>query len=169
MIAGVADTHAAIWFLSGDDRLSAPAKDFFDQGAQARRKIVLSPISLAEVVHLVEKKRLPASAFDDLKGALSNPNHVLEEAPFTAEWWKRCEKSLATTYRTCLIAWCRRRPSSWAFLSSVATDAFDRDTLQTLLSKGGSIRGISDIRVELIFRDITGKFSQWIRQTQWFR
>jgi PIN domain nuclease of toxin-antitoxin system len=41
--------------------------------------------SLAENVYLVEKNRLPASAFDDLKTALKNPNHVLEEAPFTAE------------------------------------------------------------------------------------
>ncbi len=85
MIAGVADTHAAIWFLSGDPRLSAIAKEFFDQAAIARKKIVLSPISLAEVVYLVEKKRLPASAFDDIKTALKNPNHVLEEGPFTAE------------------------------------------------------------------------------------
>jgi PIN domain nuclease of toxin-antitoxin system len=85
MIAGVADSHAAIWFLFGDPRLSAPAKDFFDKAAIARRKIVLSPISLAEAVYLIEKNRLPASAFDDLRAALSNPNHVLEEAPFTAE------------------------------------------------------------------------------------
>jgi len=28
MIAGVADTHAALWFLFGDPRLSAIAKDF---------------------------------------------------------------------------------------------------------------------------------------------
>jgi PIN domain nuclease of toxin-antitoxin system len=85
MIAGVADTHAAIWFLSGDPRLSVTAKEFIDKAAQARKKIVISAISLAEVVYLVEKKRLPSSAFDDLKGALSNPNHVLEEAPFTIE------------------------------------------------------------------------------------
>ena len=71
--------------LSGDPRLSVAAKEFFDKAATARKKIVLSPISLAEVVYLVEKNRLPASAFDDLKTALKNPNHVLEEAPFTAD------------------------------------------------------------------------------------
>jgi PIN domain nuclease of toxin-antitoxin system len=42
MIAGVADTHAAIWFLAGDARLSATAKNFFDDAAVARKKIVLS-------------------------------------------------------------------------------------------------------------------------------
>jgi PIN domain nuclease of toxin-antitoxin system len=85
MIAGVADTHAAVWFFSGDSRLSAAAKEFFFKAAAARRKIALSSISLAEVVYLIEKNRLPASAYDDLKQALANPNHVLEEAPFNAE------------------------------------------------------------------------------------
>jgi PIN domain nuclease of toxin-antitoxin system len=84
-IAAVSDTHAAIWFLSGDPRLSAVAKEFFNKAAFARRKIVLSPIGLVEVVYLIEKNRLPASAFYDLRTALSNPNHLLEEAPFTAE------------------------------------------------------------------------------------
>jgi PIN domain nuclease of toxin-antitoxin system len=83
MIAGVADTHAAIWFLYGDRRLSQSAKDFFNRAAGARLKIALSPISLAEVVYLVEKNRLPDSAFADLQAALNNPNHVLHEAPLT--------------------------------------------------------------------------------------
>jgi PIN domain nuclease of toxin-antitoxin system len=85
MIAGVADTHAALWFLFGDLRLSPTAKDFFDKAAVSRQKIVLTPISLAEVVYLIEKNRLTASAFDDLRAALNNPNHVLEEASFTAD------------------------------------------------------------------------------------
>jgi len=85
MIAGVADTHAALWFLFGDPRLSATAKNFFDAAAAAHRKIALAPISLAEVVYLVEKGRLPTTAFEDLRTALANPNHVLDEAPFTAD------------------------------------------------------------------------------------
>jgi PIN domain nuclease of toxin-antitoxin system len=84
MIAGVADTHAALWFLFGDPRLSPAAKDFFDKASAARRTIVITPISLAEVVYLIEKNRLPAWAFDDLRIALNNPNHIFEEASFTA-------------------------------------------------------------------------------------
>jgi PIN domain nuclease of toxin-antitoxin system len=83
MIAGVADTHAAIWFLYGDRRLSQVAKDFFDKATGARQRIALLPISLAEVVYLVEKNRLPDSAFEDLQAALDNPYHVLQEAPLT--------------------------------------------------------------------------------------
>ncbi len=85
MIAGVADTHTAIWFLFGDPRLSTVAKAFIDEAAAERRKIVLSPISLAEVIYLTEKNRIPASAFGELAAALSNANHVFAEAPFTVQ------------------------------------------------------------------------------------
>jgi PIN domain nuclease of toxin-antitoxin system len=85
MIAGVADTHAALWYLFGDPRLSALAKSTFDAAASSRQKIALSVISLAEVVYLVEKGRLPASAYIDLQAALRDPDHVLQEAPVTAE------------------------------------------------------------------------------------
>jgi PIN domain nuclease of toxin-antitoxin system len=84
MVAAVADTHAALWHLFDDDRLSVVARAFLDEAAAARHKILVSPISLAEVVYLVEKNRLPAAAYEDLKKALNNPNHVLQEAPLTA-------------------------------------------------------------------------------------
>ena len=92
MIAGVADTHTAIWHLFDDPMLSPAARKFtlprvaaLDDAAEARQKIALSPISLAEVVYLIEKRRLPMAAYTDLRKALGNPNHVLEEAPFTME------------------------------------------------------------------------------------
>ena len=79
----MADTHTALWFLFGDPRLSATAKRFFERAADERLKIALAPISLAETVYLVEKRRLPASAFEDLRAALADPDNILEEAPFT--------------------------------------------------------------------------------------
>lgn len=85
MIAGVADTHTALWHLFDDARLSAPAADFIDSAAAARHRIAVSSISLAEVVYLIEKNRLPLSASGDLKTALADPDHVLKEAPFTVE------------------------------------------------------------------------------------
>ena len=85
MIAGVADTHTALWYLFDDERLSVPAGDFIDEAAAARRRIVVSAISLAEIVYLIEKSRLPANAYADLKNALADPDHVLKEAPFTVE------------------------------------------------------------------------------------
>jgi len=68
--------------MFGDPRLSGSAKSAIDAAAGSRRKIVLSVISLAEVV---EKNRLPASAYADLQAALRDPDHVLQEAPVTVE------------------------------------------------------------------------------------
>jgi PIN domain nuclease of toxin-antitoxin system len=83
MIAGVADTHTALWYLFGDGRLSDQAKSFIDATALARRKIAVSSISLAELVYLADKQRLPSSAYDDLVRALADPEHVFTEAVFT--------------------------------------------------------------------------------------
>ncbi|SRR5579871_376534 len=85
MIAGVADTHAALWYLFGDPRLSARAKAFIDQAAARRKSVEISPISLAEIVYLLEKNRLPPTSLDELRAALDNPDHVFNEAPFTGE------------------------------------------------------------------------------------
>ena len=48
MIAGVADTHAALWYLLKNPRLSATARQFMDDAAASGLDIVLSPISLAK-------------------------------------------------------------------------------------------------------------------------
>lgn len=84
MIAAVADTHTALWHLFGDARLSAAAGAFINEAAAARRKIAISTISLAELVYLVEKNRLPPSAYDELMQALADPEHVFTEAVLTA-------------------------------------------------------------------------------------
>jgi PIN domain nuclease of toxin-antitoxin system len=84
MIAAVADTHTALWHLFDDTRLSTVAGAFINEAATARRKIAISSISLAEVVYLIEKNRLPASAYDELTQVLADPEHVFVEAVFTA-------------------------------------------------------------------------------------
>jgi PIN domain nuclease of toxin-antitoxin system len=40
---------------------------------------------LAEIVYLVEKNRVPADAYSELKKALADADYVIAEAPFTAE------------------------------------------------------------------------------------
>ena len=85
MIAGVADTHTALWYLLRNPSLSLAARRFMDDAAAAGLDIVVSPISLAEIVYLVEKNRLPASAYEDLKTALADREYVIEEAPFSGE------------------------------------------------------------------------------------
>ena len=82
MIAGVADTHAALWYLLKNPRLSFSARTFIDSAAEAGNEIALSPISLAEILYLTEKNRMPLSAYEDLKAALADPASVLQQGPF---------------------------------------------------------------------------------------
>jgi PIN domain nuclease of toxin-antitoxin system len=81
MIAGVADTHAALWYLFGDSRLSLPDRRLIEQAAASRRKTVVSVISLAEIVYLIGKGRLPFLAYEKLRRALGNVDYVIDEAP----------------------------------------------------------------------------------------
>ncbi len=85
MIAGVADTHTALWYLLKNPRLSTAARKFIDEAARNGDEIMVSPISIAEVVYLVEKGRLDLSAYHGLKQALEDPEYVIGEAPFTNE------------------------------------------------------------------------------------
>jgi PIN domain nuclease of toxin-antitoxin system len=61
------------------------AAAFIDNAAAAGDRIAVSAISLAEIVCLVEKNRLPTHAYTELKAALDDPEHVLKEAPCTGE------------------------------------------------------------------------------------
>ena len=81
MIAAVADTHAAIWYLMGDPRLSGVAREFIDRSAANREKVAVSTITLAEVVCLIEKRRIQEIVFGGLIEALRRPNGVLLGAP----------------------------------------------------------------------------------------
>lgn len=83
MIAGVADTHAALWHLFDDPRLSRAASEFIANAAASRQKIALSAITLAEIVYLIEKNRLPPIAYEAVSNALADPEHVFAEAACT--------------------------------------------------------------------------------------
>jgi PIN domain nuclease of toxin-antitoxin system len=83
MVAAVVDTHAALWYVFGDARLSRAAKAFLDMAAVERRKVAVSAISLAEIVYLVEKQRLPLISYERLRLVLGRSDYVLVEAPLT--------------------------------------------------------------------------------------
>jgi PIN domain nuclease of toxin-antitoxin system len=84
MIAAVADTHTALWHLFDDARLSASTAAIISEAASSRRKVAISTLSLAEVVYLVEKNRLPPSAYAELIEALADAEHVFTEAALTS-------------------------------------------------------------------------------------
>ena len=85
MVSAIADTHAALWHLYGDARLSPRARDFIEVSARAGQKVGVSSISLAEVVYLGEKRRISVTAFDDLSKAVADPDGVFQEIPLTQQ------------------------------------------------------------------------------------
>jgi len=85
MIAAIADTHAAIWYVFGDPRLSVDAKNFFERSAVRSSKVGVSTITVAEAVYLSEKGRVPAATVPLLLGMLRSREGVLQELPLTGE------------------------------------------------------------------------------------
>jgi len=79
--AVVADTHAAIWFYMDNPRLSATAEAAMDAAISAGSPVFLSPISLVEVISLIEKRRVPADTYPLLCDALDDPFFGLYLAP----------------------------------------------------------------------------------------
>ena len=81
MIAAIADTHTAIWYLYSDPRLGRAASAFIDTTIINGDHIGLSAISLAEMVYLIEKGRIPANTLDDVLAAIADPKAVLQQVP----------------------------------------------------------------------------------------
>jgi len=63
-IRAVADTHAGLWYLYDDPRLSAPARALMDTAEAGGDQIAISSITLAEMVYLIEKGRIEATALE---------------------------------------------------------------------------------------------------------
>jgi PIN domain nuclease of toxin-antitoxin system len=82
MIRAVADTHAVIWYLAGDSRLSANARGIIDQAGTRGDEVAFSAITLAEIVYLIEKGRIPANTYARLSTSIDSRSTVLAVAPF---------------------------------------------------------------------------------------
>ena len=81
MIAAVADTHTAIWFLYSDPRLFKGAYALIDKAIADGNSIGVSAITVAEMVYLVEKERIPANNLIGLPAALADPRSVFHPIP----------------------------------------------------------------------------------------
>jgi len=65
-IHAVADTHALLWYLYDDSKLSATATNLMDSIIAAGDQVAISSIVLAEVLYLTEKGRIHAAALDHI-------------------------------------------------------------------------------------------------------
>lgn len=54
----VIDTHALIWYLTADKKLSRKAKHIIEEAIKDKRRLIISIVVLMEVLVLVEKKKL---------------------------------------------------------------------------------------------------------------
>ncbi|MGD1073523.1 MAG: PIN domain-containing protein [Bryobacteraceae bacterium] len=84
MAAIVADTHAALWYLTDNPRLSVTAARALDEASAAGDPILIPSISLVELTYLIEKGRLPAEARRRLVDALADPEGPYELAALDA-------------------------------------------------------------------------------------
>jgi len=81
MIIAIADTHTAIWYLFSDPRLGRAASVFIDDTVAKGDHIGVSAISIAEMVYLIEKRRIPPNSLNDLHAATVNLDAVLRHVP----------------------------------------------------------------------------------------
>lgn len=81
MLRAVADTHAVIWYLYDDPRLSGSARALIEEAAMAGDQIGISAITLTEIVYLSEKGRIDPEALDRVFTVLGEPESVIRELP----------------------------------------------------------------------------------------
>jgi PIN domain nuclease of toxin-antitoxin system len=96
MIVAVADTHTIIWYLFNDERLSNIARQTIATAAVDGNQIGIASITLAEIVYLREKNRIPEQTFERLLNAIEEENSVLIEIPLD----KNVVKTLVRVERT---------------------------------------------------------------------
>lgn len=82
MLRAVADTHAVIWYIFADSRLSTTARTTIEQIAIEGNQIGFSSITLAEIVYLSERGRIDADTLDRLLSTVDREDALLVEIPF---------------------------------------------------------------------------------------
>jgi PIN domain nuclease of toxin-antitoxin system len=81
VIVGVADTHAVLWYIFSDKRLSTIAHTFMDTAAINGHQIGLSAVTMIEIVYLIEKGKIAAESFSRVAAALDDPLTAFIEIP----------------------------------------------------------------------------------------
>src|SRR4051812_13760165 len=80
----LADTHAVIWHLSDQSRLSRPALAALT-AAETSGRILIATITLVEMTYLVEKRRLAQAVLDELRTAVRDPAEPLAALPLSLD------------------------------------------------------------------------------------
>jgi PIN domain nuclease of toxin-antitoxin system len=81
-IMGLCDTHAILWYVTRDPRLSAPALKKINDIVTAERQVAISSMSFAEIVLLVERGRIPVESLQEILKLVALPDSMLVEILF---------------------------------------------------------------------------------------
>ena len=81
MPAVAVDTHAIVWYLTSDSRLSFAAGAALDGATTDGDPIYVPSICLMELTYLIEKGRVPAAARKRLLQAIDDPATPCRLAP----------------------------------------------------------------------------------------
>lgn len=82
VLSAVADTHAVIWYIFADSRLSVTARTTIEQIAVSGNQVAFSSITLAEIVYLSERGRINPTTLSRLLAEVNSDNPLLVEIPF---------------------------------------------------------------------------------------
>ena len=85
MLAAIADTHTVLWYIHRNPLLSSTARQFLNTAAMQQQQVGLSAITLAEIVYLVEKGRVPPDSLHRLRAELDTLSSVLAVVPFNRQ------------------------------------------------------------------------------------
>jgi PIN domain nuclease of toxin-antitoxin system len=95
MLVAIADTHAALWYLVKDARLSAKAASILETAANNSDTIGIASITFVEMVYLSERNRISSTALTRIYAALDEPQPLFVEIPLD----RAIARSLATVDR----------------------------------------------------------------------
>lgn len=80
----LADTHALIWYLFDGEQLSPAGRVALDGAIDAGFPILVSAISIIEIVYLEEKHKIRAGAAERIRQACETEDPSLEIVPVDA-------------------------------------------------------------------------------------
>jgi PIN domain nuclease of toxin-antitoxin system len=91
VIRVVAHTHAILWYLYDDARLSATAAHEIDQTLAQGEQVAISASVMAEMVYLIEKGKIVEPAFERIIAALVQPDALLIKHPSIMRLRAQCD------------------------------------------------------------------------------
>jgi PIN domain nuclease of toxin-antitoxin system len=80
-MALVLDTHAVLWYLTDSTRLSSSARTAIESAVSEGDDLLISAISLVEIIYLTEGGRIPREALRILESTLEDEASGISIAP----------------------------------------------------------------------------------------